>query len=98
MPTCENCNNQWSRKQTKKSSTLVDPTMICPYCGAKKYQTFKSRMKYNYFEEVKDLGVKGRYWDEDKDLMNKVNLELPIDLESDKNEATFKRPGNELTK
>lgn len=33
----------------------------------------------NYFEEVLDLGVRGRYWDEEQDLMYKVDLVLPID-------------------
>lgn len=45
MPTCENCNNKWSWKQTIKESFTLDPAMTCPYCGEKQYQTQKSRIK-----------------------------------------------------
>src|SRR5699024_5679472 len=33
-----------------------------------------------YFKDVTDLGVKGRYWKENEDLMYKVDLEVPVDL------------------
>ncbi|WP_188634358.1 TIGR04104 family putative zinc finger protein [Lentibacillus kapialis] len=45
MPTCENCNNKWSWKQTIKKTFTLDPAMTCPYCGEKQYETQKSRMK-----------------------------------------------------
>lgn len=45
MPTCENCNNKWSWKQTVKKTTTLDPAMICPYCGKKQFQTQKSKIK-----------------------------------------------------
>lgn len=43
MPTCENCNNKWSWKQTIKKTTTLNPEMTCPYCGEKQYQTQKSK-------------------------------------------------------
>src|SRR5690625_6040125 len=45
MPTCENCNNKWSWKQTIIKTASLDPTLICPYCGKKQYQTQKSKTK-----------------------------------------------------
>ncbi|WP_373893183.1 TIGR04104 family putative zinc finger protein [Virgibacillus sp. CBA3643] len=45
MPTCENCSNKWSWKQTVIKTTTLDPAMICPYCGEKQYQTQKSKNK-----------------------------------------------------
>ncbi|MEC5425287.1 hypothetical protein QGM71_17525 [Virgibacillus sp. C22-A2] len=45
MPTCQNCNNKWSWKQTIKKTTTLDPAMTCPYCGEEQYQTQKSKMK-----------------------------------------------------
>lgn len=45
MPTCENCNNTWSWKQTMKKMMILNPAMSCPYCDKKQYQTKKSRMK-----------------------------------------------------
>lgn len=45
MPTCENCNNKWSWKQTIKKTASLDPALICPYCGEKQYQTQKSKTK-----------------------------------------------------
>src|SRR5690625_3696951 len=45
MPTCENCNNKWSWKQTIKKTTTLNPEMTCPYCGERQYQTQKSKTK-----------------------------------------------------
>ena len=45
MPICENCNNKWSWKQTIKKTTTLNPTMTCPYCGEKQYQTQESKWK-----------------------------------------------------
>lgn len=45
MPTCENCNNKWSWKQTIKKTTTLNPAMTCPYCGEKQYQTQKSKAR-----------------------------------------------------
>lgn len=46
MPTCDVCNNKWSWKQTiRKSLTLLDPAMICPYCENEQYQTRQSKVK-----------------------------------------------------
>ncbi|WP_200411736.1 TIGR04104 family putative zinc finger protein [Virgibacillus salexigens] len=45
MPTCENCNNKWSWKQTIKKTATLDSAITCPYCGEKQYQTQKSKTK-----------------------------------------------------
>src|SRR5690625_2784729 len=42
MPTCQNCNNQWSWKQAWKKTFTLDTLMICPYCGEKQYVTSKT--------------------------------------------------------
>ncbi|WP_343751524.1 hypothetical protein, partial [Lentibacillus halophilus] len=39
----------------------------------------KKILNIGYFKKVMYLGVKGRYWNEDEDLMYQVDLELPID-------------------
>lgn len=52
MPTCENCNNKWSWKQTIKKTTTLDPAMTCPYCGEKQYQTQKSKKKSGLFNAI----------------------------------------------
>lgn len=45
MPTCKNCHNKWSWKQTfKKSFTLIGG-MTCPYCGKKQYLTARMRKR-----------------------------------------------------
>lgn len=48
MPTCGNCHNEWSWKQTLKKTTTLDPAMSCPYCGEKQYQTQKSKTKISF--------------------------------------------------
>lgn len=45
MPTCQNCHNKWSWKETIKKTTTLNPEMICPYCGEKQFQTQKSKGK-----------------------------------------------------
>ncbi|MFD1039420.1 TIGR04104 family putative zinc finger protein [Virgibacillus byunsanensis] len=52
MPTCDNCNNKWSWKQTIKKITTLDPAMTCPYCDEKQYQTQKSKMKSSFFYPI----------------------------------------------
>lgn len=47
-PTCENCKNKWTWKQTLKKTSTLNPEMICPYCGKKQYQTQKSKMKNTF--------------------------------------------------
>jgi len=39
----------------------------------------KEVFNISYFKEVQNLGVTGRYWEKDGDLMYKVELELPTD-------------------
>src|SRR5690625_3099369 len=48
MPTGENCNNKCSRKQTIIQTASLDPTLICPYCGRKQYQTQKSKTSVGF--------------------------------------------------
>ncbi|SFB36507.1 cxxc_20_cxxc protein [Lentibacillus halodurans] len=48
MPTCQNCNNKWSWKQTIKKTTTLNPAINCPYCGEKQYQTQKSKTKISF--------------------------------------------------
>lgn len=48
MPTCENCNNKWSWKQTIKLTTTLNPAIHCPHCGDKQYQTQKSKTKSSF--------------------------------------------------
>jgi CXXC-20-CXXC protein len=45
MPTCEKCNEQWTWKETLKTTFTLDPAMTCPKCGRTQYQTQKSRIK-----------------------------------------------------
>lgn len=52
MPICEDCNNKWSWKQTIKKTTTLNPTMICPYCGEKQYQTQSSKMKISFLTPI----------------------------------------------
>ncbi|TFJ91249.1 TIGR04104 family putative zinc finger protein [Lentibacillus salicampi] len=52
MPTCENCNNKWSWKQTVKKTTTLDPAMVCPYCEKKQYQTQKSKTKGGFLTGI----------------------------------------------
>jgi len=52
MPTCENCNNKWSWKQTVKKMTTLNPELTCPYCGEKQYQTQKSKTKAAFLTPI----------------------------------------------
>ena len=52
MPTCENCNNKWSWKQTIKKTTTLNPAMTCPHCDEKQYQTKKSRVKISFLTSI----------------------------------------------
>ena len=45
MPTCQNCDNKWSWKQTFKKSFTLGTGMTCPFCGVKQYITPRSRKK-----------------------------------------------------
>lgn len=45
MPTCTNCANKWTWKQTIK--TLFK--LKCPYCGKKQYESASSRQKNGIF-------------------------------------------------
>ncbi len=45
MPTCENCMQKWSWKQTFKKTFTLFPEMTCPYCGETQYQTQKSKTR-----------------------------------------------------
>lgn len=43
MPTCQNCKNKWSWKQTVKKSFIIIYGMTCPYCGEMQYPTARMR-------------------------------------------------------
>lgn len=45
MPTCQNCDREWTWKQTFKKMFTLDGAMECPYCGAKQYYTKRSRKR-----------------------------------------------------
>ncbi|MFA1820220.1 TIGR04104 family putative zinc finger protein [Virgibacillus oceani] len=45
MPTCQNCHNKWSWKQTFRKSFTLDTGIPCPYCGEKQFLTSKSRKR-----------------------------------------------------
>lgn len=45
LPTCKNCQETWSWKQTIKLTSTLNPAIKCPYCGKTQYQTQKSKMK-----------------------------------------------------
>ncbi|MDG5790007.1 hypothetical protein QA612_21355 [Evansella sp. AB-P1] len=45
MPTCKNCKQDWTWKQTVKSGFTMDIGMKCPHCDKKQYLTSKSRKK-----------------------------------------------------
>jgi len=45
MPTCQNCYNKWSWKQTFKKSFILIGGMTCPYCGEKQYPTARMRKR-----------------------------------------------------
>jgi len=52
MPTCDNCNNKWSWKQTIKKTTTLNPVMTCPYCEGNQYQTQKSKTKIGFLTPI----------------------------------------------
>lgn len=52
MPTCENCNEKWSWKQTIKKTTTLNPAMNCPYCEETQYQTKKSKVKISFLTPI----------------------------------------------
>lgn len=45
MPTCKNCGEKWTWKQTIK--TLF--RLKCPYCGIKQYESASSRIRGSIF-------------------------------------------------
>ncbi|MEI3607600.1 TIGR04104 family putative zinc finger protein [Pseudogracilibacillus sp. SE30717A] len=45
MPTCQNCHNKWSWKQTFKGSFTLGGGMTCPYCKEKQYLTARMRKR-----------------------------------------------------
>jgi|SRR5690625_1970986 len=45
MPSCSNCNEKWSWKQTVKKTMTLNPEMSCPHCGAKQYQSKSTKTK-----------------------------------------------------
>ena len=51
MPTCQNCNQKWSWKQTfEKSFTMyTDTGMNCPYCNKPQYITTGTSIKTSMF-------------------------------------------------
>lgn len=45
MPTCQNCHEKWSWKQTIKKSLTLLVGMTCPYCSERQYQTARMRRR-----------------------------------------------------
>lgn len=45
MPICNNCHHKWSWKQTVKKMFTLVPSMTCPFCKQKQYQTRRSKRK-----------------------------------------------------
>jgi CXXC-20-CXXC protein len=45
MPTCQNCHEKWSWKQTFKKSFTLDTALPCPFCGEKQYLTSRARKR-----------------------------------------------------
>ncbi|GAB3792227.1 TIGR04104 family putative zinc finger protein [Virgibacillus kimchii] len=45
MPTCQNCHEKWSWKQTFKKSFTLDTAIPCPFCGEKQYLTSRARKR-----------------------------------------------------
>lgn len=43
MPICEDCQQKWTWKQTQRNLLTLNPTLICPYCSTKQYQTQKAK-------------------------------------------------------
>lgn len=52
MPTCTNCQHEWSWKEAVKSSFRLTPTLKCPTCGERQYLTKKSRKRMVFFNWV----------------------------------------------
>lgn len=40
----QNCHSKWSWKQTLQKSITLMPSVTCPYCNEKQYQTRKSKV------------------------------------------------------
>ncbi|RPF53891.1 TIGR04104 family putative zinc finger protein [Aquisalibacillus elongatus] len=57
MPKCQNCDQQWSYKQTVKKSFTLDTGMPCPYCERKQYPTAKTRKKASLLNFVPLLSL-----------------------------------------
>src|SRR5699024_3469843 len=47
MPTCQNCHEQWSWKQTMKAMFTLNVRLTCPHCGSEQYLTAKARKRTN---------------------------------------------------
>lgn len=45
MPTCQNCEREWSWQQTFKKMLTFSAGMKCPYCGEKQYYTKQARTR-----------------------------------------------------
>ncbi|WP_200411313.1 TIGR04104 family putative zinc finger protein [Virgibacillus salexigens] len=45
MPTCENCGEKWTWKQTIKTMFRL----VCPYCDKKQYESASSRTRGGVF-------------------------------------------------
>jgi len=45
MPTCQNCHQKWTWKQTVKKSFTLDTAMSCPHCAEKQYVTSRARKR-----------------------------------------------------
>ena len=49
MPSCQNCHNKWSWKQTVKKTFSAIGGMTCPYCDEKQYITARTRKRSAVF-------------------------------------------------
>lgn len=45
MPTCKNCETQWTWKESMKASWKFSGSMRCPHCQSDQYATPKSRQR-----------------------------------------------------
>jgi len=53
MPTCQNCHQKWTWKQTLKRATITFAGgMTCPYCKEKQYMSTASRKKAGIYYAV----------------------------------------------
>jgi len=57
MPTCQNCHNKWSWKQTVKKLRHLNNEMFCPYCGEKQYRSNKSKNIIPFIVPIMSLPV-----------------------------------------